>query len=96
MPKAQVPRMTMTTVNRFIDAAREQYGIEGSIEVDDPANPSVAKRMISSGEDWKTTGVYVKAWVWVETESIMENPFDHESSPIGCPDDCKACEWERK
>lgn len=25
----------------------------------------------------------------------VENPYDHMSSPSGCPENCPACEWQR-
>jgi len=27
-------------------------------------------------------------------EEDQENPYDHDSGPHGCAEDCPACQWE--
>ena len=50
----------------IVELAREHYGSEGYIEIDDNAK-------LSEGDD---NGTYVQAWVWV---TFSDTPFDKES-----------------
>jgi len=49
-------RLTTAQYEDYIARAREQYGDEGSIEIDEGAR-------VSAGND---DGAYVEAWVWVD------------------------------
>ena len=47
------------TDREYRQAAKDQYGEEGSIEIDDDAD-------VSRNNDPESKGAYVAAWVWVE------------------------------
>lgn len=51
------------TNEEFIQAARDQYGCDGEIEIDEGAP-------VSRGSD---NGAYVQAWVWVQDDHPSEN-----------------------
>lgn len=52
----------MVTDEQYIEKARERYGSEGEVEIDDGA-------IISRGHD---PGAYVQAWVWVYDDEVNE------------------------
>lgn len=61
---------------RWIERAREQYGEEGSVEIDDGAVVSISDA-VGGGDG----GAYVAAWVYVEAE---EKEPDDACPGCGC------------
>jgi hypothetical protein len=66
------------TDEQYRDKAREQYGREGSIEIDVDAP-------VSRGSD---PGAYVQAWVWVYDDALQvgEGSEDDPDQPEQSPD----------
>lgn len=58
---------------KYRDAANEQYGSDGEIEIDDNA-------LVSRGSD---EGAYVEAWVWVSSDD--EKPSDEDPDAPAVP-----------
>ena len=63
---------TLSPDSAFIQAAREQYQEEGSIEIDENA-------VVSRGDE---DGHYVQAWVWVSARQPTQEEIDVVAAEI--------------
>lgn len=65
--------MNFKEMRAAIEAAQNNFEVEGELEIDDaPDDDKELETVVSVVEDWRknTGGMYVKAWVWVTEEQI--------------------------
>lgn len=57
----------VAVAQRMLEKAKEEYEVEGQIEIDLPDTDKEILASVSACDDYVNEGgMYVKAWVWVE------------------------------